>query len=135
MKNFRLTVKSFIVNEKEEVLLLKRRDDDPHSPGVWEIPGGRLEWGEDPQEGLRRETFEETGLKIEILDPIKVRHFTRDDDQIITLISFLCKPLTDKVKLGEEHVDFIWADTDRACSIIHPGFKGDIERYNKNFKI
>jgi len=43
MNNFRIAVKSFIVNEKNELLLIKRRDDDVHKPGAWEIPGGRLE--------------------------------------------------------------------------------------------
>jgi len=31
----------------------------PHKPGTWDIPGGRLELGEDPFLGLKRETHEE----------------------------------------------------------------------------
>jgi len=109
--NARLAVKSFIINNNK-LLVVKRRLNDVQKPGIWEIPGGRLEIGEDPFEGLKRETKEETNLDIEIIKPLNVRHFKRDDDQIITLIIFLCKPLTKKIKLSEEHTDYDWIDLD-----------------------
>jgi len=109
--NARLAVKSFII-DNNKLLVVKRRKNDVQKPGIWEIPGGRLEIGEDPFEGLKRETKEETNLDIEIIKPLNVRHFKRDDDQIITLIIFLCKPLTKKIKLSEEHTDYDWIDLD-----------------------
>jgi ADP-ribose pyrophosphatase YjhB (NUDIX family) len=45
-------------------VLLARRAVAPFQ-GFWDIPGGFLEEGEDPREGLRRELKEETGLEIE----------------------------------------------------------------------
>ena len=45
-------------------LLLARRAHPPFE-GFWDIPGGFLNEGEDPLDGLRRELKEETGLKIE----------------------------------------------------------------------
>ena len=53
-----LAVKSFIVNNKGELLIIKRDSNDVHCAGNWEIPGGRLDPGEDPFEGLKRETKE-----------------------------------------------------------------------------
>jgi 8-oxo-dGTP diphosphatase len=44
-------------------LLLARRAVAPFQ-GFWDIPGGFLEEGEDPLDGLRRELKEETGLEI-----------------------------------------------------------------------
>ena len=105
MENFRIAVKSFIVDNEGKLLLIRREDKDPHTPGVWEIPGGRLDLGEDPFEGLKRETKEETGVDIEVLNPLRVHHFTRDDDQKITMITFLCKPLSNSVVLSKEHTD------------------------------
>lgn len=35
MDEFRISVKSFIVNGREELLLLKRAEEDPHRPGAW----------------------------------------------------------------------------------------------------
>jgi len=45
-------------------LLLVRRAHEPFR-GFWDIPGGFLDEGEPPLDGLRRELLEETGLEIE----------------------------------------------------------------------
>jgi ADP-ribose pyrophosphatase YjhB (NUDIX family) len=50
--------------ERDGRVLLGRRAHDP-SAGLWDIPGGFLEEGEHPLDGLRRELLEETGLEIE----------------------------------------------------------------------
>ena len=52
---------ALIINEKNEVLLIERTDNDR-----WSLPGGGLELREKVISGLKREVFEETG--IEILD-------------------------------------------------------------------
>ena len=48
-------------------VLLARRAHEPFL-GRWDIPGGFLEEGEDPLDGMRRELREETGLEVEPLD-------------------------------------------------------------------
>jgi ADP-ribose pyrophosphatase YjhB (NUDIX family) len=45
-------------------VLLARRAVAPFQ-GYWDVPGGFLEEGEDPIDGLRRELKEETGLEVE----------------------------------------------------------------------
>ena len=45
-------------------VLLARRAHPPFQ-GFWDIPGGFLNEGEDPLDGLRRELREETGLEVE----------------------------------------------------------------------
>lgn len=52
-------------------ILLERRADD----GTWGIIGGWCEAGESPQESLKREFLEETGLKVKVNDLIDI--FTR----------------------------------------------------------
>ena len=106
---FAIAVKSFIV-DNGRLLLLKRRPDDMHKPSSWDIPGGRLRPGENPYDGLRRETREETSLDIEPICPLGVQHFTRDDGQRITMIIFCCRPVEGIVKLSEEHVEHKWVD-------------------------
>ena len=56
--------KAFIL--KEGLLLLVRKSvDDPNQPGLWEVPGGRMDFGEDIDDHLRREVREEVGLEVD----------------------------------------------------------------------
>lgn len=53
-----------LLNSNNEVLLLLRDDkiDIPY-PNMWDIPGGRLEDGETPEQAVRREMMEEMAIK------------------------------------------------------------------------
>lgn len=51
-----------ILNERDEVLCVQRN----YPPFGWTVPGGRLEDGEAPEEGVVREVFEETGFRVEV---------------------------------------------------------------------
>jgi len=52
---------SVLVEDGEGRVLLARRAVEPYL-GLWDCPGGFLEEGEHPLDGLRRELAEETGL-------------------------------------------------------------------------
>lgn len=110
---FAVAAKSFIVLDGK-LLLLKRRTNDVHRPGKCDIPGGRLELGESPFDGIKRETMEETGIDIDIVAPLEIQHFTRDDGQRITMIIFLCTPNGSHIKLSEEHTEYKWEDISSA---------------------
>ena len=131
MDPFRLAVKSFVINEREELLLIKRSVADVHKPGLWEVPGGRLELGEDPFAGLKRETKEETGLDIQVKNPLRIHHFVRDDGQKITMITFLCQALSNSIVLSDEHSEFVWLDLDTARAKIASSFHEDIRIIQK----
>ena len=47
-------------------LLLQQRLPGKHHGGLWEFPGGKVEYGENPRFSLAREMTEELGL---VLDP------------------------------------------------------------------
>ncbi|EXJ15505.1 Thiamin-phosphate pyrophosphorylase-like protein [Imhoffiella purpurea] len=56
-------------------ILLTKRPDHVHQGGLWEFPGGKLEPGESPEQGLARELEEELGIRIRGSRPlIRVRH-------------------------------------------------------------
>ena len=42
-----------------QIVLIRRSDD-----GLWALPGGMVDWGEDIPNAVRRELMEETGLEI-----------------------------------------------------------------------
>ncbi len=55
--------KAVVVSEGR-ALLVRKTGGDPHNPGRWDLPGGRLESDESLDEHLRREVWEETGLSV-----------------------------------------------------------------------
>lgn len=110
-------MKAYIV-DKGRILTIKRVPDDSHYAGKWDIPGGRIGDGEDPLDGVGRETKEETGLDIDVLVPFDVQHFKRDDGQTTTMIIFLCRPVSKEVRLSNEHTEYKWVELDDIKS--HP---------------
>jgi len=54
-----------VVNDKGQVLLQKRGNDDGNY-GKWGLPGGAVELGESFVDAALRETKEETGLDVEV---------------------------------------------------------------------
>jgi mutator protein MutT len=56
------TASGVVVDDRGRVLLSKRAKD-PFA-GKWDLPGGFLEEGEDPLDGVKRELREEAGIEI-----------------------------------------------------------------------
>jgi len=52
--------------------LLVRTGDDRDAPGRWFLPGGAVEHGEDPDDTVRREFLEQTGLVVGVGEPLGV---------------------------------------------------------------
>ena len=56
---YRLSIKALVFDETHTKFLIVQEEN-----GKWELPGGGLDWGELPAEGLRREIKEEMGLAV-----------------------------------------------------------------------
>jgi 8-oxo-dGTP diphosphatase len=123
---FRVAVKALIVHDKK-MLVVKRAEDDVQKPGIWELPGGRLELGEDPILGIIREIREETGLYIKPSVPMSVRHFVRDDKQVVTMLVFFCRVMGGEMKISEEHSSFDWVDLKDCKEKINPFFHKEVD--------
>src|SRR5688500_12320666 len=58
------------ITDGERILLVKRGND--HDKSKWAMPGGYIDYGEDPREAAIREVREETGLEVCITTLIDV---------------------------------------------------------------
>ena len=74
-----------VLVERDGFLLLVKRANDPHR-GLWTLPAGFVNAGEDPAQAAARECLEETGLEISItgiLDIVSGREHARGSDFVI----------------------------------------------------
>lgn len=114
-----LIVHTLILNDKNEVLVLKRSAHESVYPNVWDIPGGTLEDGEDPRVGAQREIREETGLTV---NDLNLFAYTSNvdvskDTQFIRLI-FVASSAGGEVKLNpDEHQEYQWISMEQIHTI------------------
>ena len=55
-----------VVNEQGEILMTKRNEKElPEVDNHWELPGGKVNFGETAEQAIEREIFEETGYQVE----------------------------------------------------------------------
>lgn len=99
-----------------KALIIQRRDNDDYLPGIWEIPSGKREPSEKTADACKREVGEETGLKVEVGNPIGIFEYRVEKPEEIrdvTQINFLAKPVGKaKVKVSSEHQNFAWITED-----------------------
>ena len=77
---------------KDNKVLLGKRHEDPekassllNGAGTWTMPGGKLHFGETFEEGAKRETMEETGIKLKNVDVICVNNDMVETAHFITI--------------------------------------------------
>jgi len=74
MANVRIGAYGVINDGLGAILLVQLGEREPDH-GKWTLPGGGLEFGEQPQDAANREIQEETGLTVYLEDPIKIFTF------------------------------------------------------------
>lgn len=75
----------------------------------YELPGGRMEFGETAEETLIREVAEETNYMIEPIRLLDTWNFVAEDYQITGII-YYCKIKDGSLKLSDEHDRHEWLE-------------------------
>lgn len=105
-KKTKLYADTVLFNEKHEILLLLRKNDDDFMPGVWCLPGGSVEEGEDPLFAGQRELTEETGITTEILS---IKSILVEGGEIFYHTGFVNSMLPILLNV-DEHINYEWVD-------------------------
>ena len=120
-----------IVDEQDRLLLLKRSDS-----GCWGPPGGATEPGEVVEEAARRETLEETGLKVGDMSlfgvfsgPELYYKYPNEDEVYNVTIVYLSSEVTGDIRLNGEHTEWRWFTMEDIPEDISPPIIPVIEKF------
>jgi 8-oxo-dGTP diphosphatase len=130
-KPYSLSVKVIIHDKKGRCLLLKRSMSSKGNPGKWDLPGGKVDAGENLEEGLLREVKEEGGLTISLQSVLGAAESESPTKRVAYLI-FKGRLISGKVRLSDEHDDFVWVDRKDLGSVdIATQFRSCLEAFSR----
>jgi 8-oxo-dGTP diphosphatase len=75
----RLSIYGVAINDSS--ILLCRIAPGYPGEGRWTLPGGGVEWGEHPEDALRREVYEEAGLELNGFEFLGIDSRVYEDDR------------------------------------------------------
>ena len=95
-----------------KVFLPKRADTKKFLPGLYELPGGHIEFGEEPIDGLKREIKEELGMTAtvgDIIDAFTYQNSVKGSHtiEVIYFAQFI-EPIEQITVQPEDHSGFEW---------------------------
>lgn len=135
-----------IVVKDGKYLITKRSENEKTFPGMWTVPGGKLEfkdykdkpkdtdshWYNILESLLRREIKEETGLDIQNIRYLTSLCFVRPDDIPVVVISLFADHREGEVMLNEESVDHAWVSLEEAKNYeLIEGIYEELEMLNR----
>ncbi len=124
-----IVVKSIIYNRAiNRILLMQRCGEDDIGAGTWENAGGNVESGEAPEDAMKREIREETGITDIKIERVAYVTLVNAENPYL-IIAYLCEALSDEVKLSEEHQAYVWADEQTCRNKLPKHIIDDFEKY------
>ena len=123
----------------EKVFLPKRAATKKFLPGVFELPGGHIDFGEDIIKGLKREVMEEMDMKIRVGDPFAVFTYTNEvkGSHSIEVVYFAKfeEPI-DNIKLNsEDHSEYKWISENTLNDITSLISAEELNNVRKGFEL
>jgi mutator protein MutT len=90
-------VTAAVIRDEEKLLIAQRLEVDERHPLAWELPGGKIEEGETPEECLAREMLEEMGVEVEVGEMILTARYDYPDLPVELLV-FECTMLEGELR-------------------------------------
>ena len=122
---------ALILHPTNGSLLIAQRRANAHKANFWEFPGGKCLDGETPQQCAVRETREETGLEIAVLEAWPVITYVYPKRTVV-LHPFLCRAHSGDARAIESR-QIAWVLPEHLSAYPFPEANGPIlERLNSN---
>lgn len=113
MSGFPVSVKGVVIRGGRVVLLRNEREE-------WELPGGRLEPGESPEECLRREVWEELGLSVGVAALLHAWTYPVQKKREVFVVSYGCYDGGGEISRSAEHTDCGWFELGELTELALP---------------
>ncbi len=113
-----ITVFAGVLIRDNQLLMIQRSDEELQDAHLkWEFPGGKCHYGETPQEALKREFLEETGIEVDVKELLPFIHTNywkySDHIQQTFCVFFLCSFVKQVNIPNDHHVNTIrWFSKD-----------------------
>lgn len=111
LMNQRISVRA-IVRNNEKTLLLRRANGRSTILGQYELPGGKLDYGEQPEDALRRYLHDDAGLHIQTMQLFDAVTYVDHDDRDIqygVIVYLVSLAQADRpVRLNQNYDKYIW---------------------------
>lgn len=109
--NQRISVRA-IIKQDDKLFLLRRANGRESILGLYELPGGRLAYGEQPEDALRRYLHEDVGLHISTAELFDVVTYVDKDDRNIqyAVIAYTVELATGhhEPRLSDNYDQYVW---------------------------
>lgn len=96
----------------QKLFMAKRALTKKFMPGVLELPGGHVDYGEEMIEGLIREVQEEFQMNIQVGDPFAVftymNHVKQSHSIEVIYFAQFTNPIENITFNPEDHSEFVW---------------------------
>ena len=92
--------------ERDNLILAAQRSANMSLPLKWEFPGGKIDYGESPEECLRREIVEEMGIQVSVGKSLSATSHNYPTFSV-TLHPFVCSIESGEIVL-HEHAAIVW---------------------------
>lgn len=121
-----------LVQKGSKVLLLRRALGAPFLEGKYELPGGQVDYGEQPEDAIKRHLKIATGLEpvggLQLFDVVSYINFDEGDNSQYVLIVYLLniKALPGKIILGQRHNRYHWLQMSNKNRTIDLRYSADL---------
>lgn len=123
----------------EKVFLPKRAETKKFLPGKYEIPGGHIDYGEDIEQGLKREIKEELGVEVALGDPFAIFTYINEvkgshSIEVVYFAQVIGDPNAIRID-PDDHSSCGWFSEDEAVSLNSENEDEEVTVIKKGFEI